>query len=59
LLVLAFGAFGILAALRTIELLATGGFSAYGAGRLAGSLFVAVLFLVLAARALSKARTAR
>jgi hypothetical protein len=59
LVVLVLGAWGVLAALRTIEMFGTGGLSAYGAGRVAGSLFMAVLMLVLAAKALAKARSAK
>jgi hypothetical protein len=52
------GALGALGALRAIELLLFKGFSAYGAGRLAGTLLMAVLFLLLAGKALGKARAA-
>jgi hypothetical protein len=52
------GAWGLLSGLRAIEWLLTGGLSAYGIGRLAGSVLIAVLFILLAAKALAKARAA-
>ena len=56
LLVAILGAWGALAILRVIELLITGGLSAYGAGQLAGTVLAGVILLYGASKALSKAR---
>lgn len=55
-LLVVLGAIGLLSALRAIELLFMGGLSAYGAGQVAGSTLMAVIFLLLAFKVLKRAR---
>lgn len=52
------GALGCLAVLRALEVLATGNLSAYGAGKLTGSVLMGVLCFLVASKAFKSARAA-